>query len=50
VPPGVDDAEILWKARSGSFYADATIDWLDAYEQQLKTALRWPAPERQAAE
>jgi phthalate 4,5-dioxygenase len=50
VPPGVDDPEILWKARSGSFYADEKIDWLDAYEEQLRTALRWPASGRQAAE
>jgi phthalate 4,5-dioxygenase len=50
VPPGVDDTEVFWKARAGSFYADDKVDWLDAYEQQLKTAIRWPAPGRQAAE
>jgi hypothetical protein len=50
VPPGVDDTEVFWKARAGSFYADDKIDWLDAYEQQLKTAIRWPAPGQQAAE
>ena len=50
VPPGVDDAAIFWKARAGSFYADARIDWLDAYREQLATALRWSAPDQQAAE
>ena len=50
VPPGVDDTEVFWKARAGSFYADDKIDWLDAYQQQLKTAIRWPAPGQQAAE
>lgn len=50
VPPGVDDAGIFWKARAGSFYADARIDWLDAYQEQLATALRWSAPSQQAAE
>jgi hypothetical protein len=50
VPPGVDDAEIFWKARAGSFYADDKIDWLDAYKEQLKSAVRWPAPGQQAAE
>jgi phthalate 4,5-dioxygenase len=50
VPPGVDDAEVFWKARAGSFYADAKIDWLDAYQEQLKAAIRWPAPGQQAAE
>jgi phthalate 4,5-dioxygenase oxygenase subunit len=50
MPPGVDDPEILWKARSGSFYADEKTDWLDAYEEQLRIAVRWPASSRQAAE
>ena len=48
--PGLDDAEVFWKARAGSFYADAKIDWLDAYREQLKAAVRWPAPGQQAAE
>jgi hypothetical protein len=50
VPPGVDDAEVFWNARAGSFYADDRTDWLDAYREQLKAAIRWPAPGRQAAE
>jgi phthalate 4,5-dioxygenase len=50
VPPGVDDAEVFRKARGGSFYADEKIDWLDAYQQQLKAATRWPAPGRRASE
>jgi phthalate 4,5-dioxygenase len=50
VPPGVDDADVYWKARSGSFYADAKTDWLAAYDEQLKRAVRWPADGRQAAE
>ena len=50
VPPGVDDAEVFFKARAGSFYADAGIDWLDAYSEQLKAAIRWAAPGQQAAE
>jgi phenylpropionate dioxygenase-like ring-hydroxylating dioxygenase large terminal subunit len=50
VPPGVDDTEVFFRARAGSFYADDKIDWQDAYQQQLKTAIRWPAPGRQAAE
>lgn len=50
MPPGVDDAEVFWKARAGSFYADDKTDWQDAYQQQLKNAIRWPAPGQQAAE
>jgi hypothetical protein len=50
VPPGVDDTEVFWNARAGSFYADGKIDWLEAYDQQLKSAIRWPASGQQAAE
>jgi hypothetical protein len=50
MPPGVDDPGVFWKARAGSFYADANVDWLDAYQEQLKAAIRWPAPGQQAAE
>ena len=50
IPPGVDDAEVFWKARAGSFYVDDKTDWLDAYQQQLKAAIRWPASGQQAAE
>jgi hypothetical protein len=41
---------VFWRARAGSFYVDDKIDWLDAYQQQLKSAVRWPSPGRQAAE
>lgn len=50
VPSGVDDPEVFWRARAGSFYADAKIDWLESYQEQLKAAVRWPAPGQQAAE
>jgi hypothetical protein len=50
VPPGVNDAEVFWRARAGSFHADAKFDWLEAYEEKLKTAIRWRAPGQEAAE
>ena len=50
VPPGVNDAEVFWRARAGSFHADAKFDWLEAYEGKLKTAIRWRAPGQEAAE
>jgi phthalate 4,5-dioxygenase oxygenase subunit len=50
VPPGVDDPEVFFRARAGSFYVDDKVDWQDAYQQQLKAAIRWPAPGQQAAE
>ncbi|MDE2361234.1 MAG: Rieske 2Fe-2S domain-containing protein [Hyphomicrobiales bacterium] len=49
-PPGVDDADVFFGARAGSFYADGKTDWLDAYNDKLKSALRWRAPSRHAAE
>jgi hypothetical protein len=47
VPPGVDDPEIYTQVRSGDFVADAKIAWRDAYEMQMRTAIR---PLAQAAE
>jgi phthalate 4,5-dioxygenase len=47
VPPGVDDPEIYFAVRSGDFLADAKIDWRDAYEMQMRAAVR---PLAQAAE
>ena len=47
VPPGVDDPDIYFEVRSGDFLADDKIDWRDAYEAQLRAAVR---PLRQAAE
>ena len=50
VPPGVDDAEVFWKARAGSFYADDE----DRLARRLSTAIedRHPlaCPGQQAAE
>lgn len=50
VPPGVDDAGIFFGARAGSFYCDGATDWLDAYRDKLKSALRWRPQSAQAAE
>jgi hypothetical protein len=47
VPPGVDDPEAYLRVRSGDFVADAKIAWRDAYEMQMKNAIR---PLAQAAE
>jgi len=47
VPPGVDDPEIYTAVRSGDFLADAKIAWRDAYEMQMRAAIR---PLAQAAE
>jgi phthalate 4,5-dioxygenase len=40
VPPGVDDPGIFVNVRSGDFLADETIAWRDAYDRQMRTALR----------
>ena len=47
VPPGVDDPGHLFQVRSGDFLADEKIGWRDAYEAQLRAAMR---PLAQAAE
>jgi phthalate 4,5-dioxygenase oxygenase subunit len=47
VPPGVDDPDIYFHVRSGDFVADEKIAWRDAYEAQVRAAIR---PLAQAAE
>ncbi|MGO8918518.1 MAG: Rieske 2Fe-2S domain-containing protein [Stellaceae bacterium] len=47
VPPGVDDPEVCLPVRSGDFLADAAVGWREAYEQQMRAAVR---PARRAAE
>src|SRR5260370_35286940 len=43
LPPGVDDPGIYTAVRSGDFLADAKIAWRDAYELQMRPAVR-PLP------
>ena len=47
VPPGVDQPDIYVNVRSGDFLADEKIGWRDAYEMQMRAAMR---PLQQAAE
>ena len=47
VPPGVDDPHIYTGVRSGDFLADEKIAWRDAYDAQMRAAVRQLA---QAAE
>jgi phthalate 4,5-dioxygenase len=47
VPPCVDDPGIYTAVRSGDFLADDKISWRDAYEMQMRMAIR---PLQQAAE
>jgi phenylpropionate dioxygenase-like ring-hydroxylating dioxygenase large terminal subunit len=47
VPPGVDDPAIMYPVRSGDFVADAKLGWRQAYDREMRTALR---PMQQAAE
>ena len=46
-PPCVDDPGIYTQVRSGDFVADSKIAWRDAYEMQMRAAVR---PLAQAAE
>ena len=47
VPPGVDKPEVFVNVRSGDFLADANIAWRDAYDMQMRAAVR---PLAEAAE
>ena len=47
MPPGVDYSDIYTAVRSGDFVADAKIAWRDAYDMQMRAAIR---PLAQAAE
>jgi hypothetical protein len=47
VPPCVDEPDIYFQVRSGDFLADQKIAWRDAYDAQLRAAIR---PLAQAAE
>ena len=47
IPPCVDEPGIYTQVRSGDFLADEKIAWRDAYEMQMRAAVR---PLQQAAE
>ena len=47
MPPGVDEPEIYTRVRSGDFVTDAKIAWRDAYDMQMRAAVR---PLQQAAD
>jgi phthalate 4,5-dioxygenase len=47
LPPGVDEPGIYTQVRSGDFVTDAKIAWRDAYDMQMRAAVR---PLQQAAE
>jgi phenylpropionate dioxygenase-like ring-hydroxylating dioxygenase large terminal subunit len=39
-PPGVDNPEVFLDARGGSFETPPGVDWEDAYEAQMRAAIR----------
>lgn len=41
-PPGVEDPEVMWGARSGSFHTEPGKDWQEAYRENLGKATRVP--------
>jgi phthalate 4,5-dioxygenase oxygenase subunit len=47
VPPGVDNPDIMYPVRSGDFVTDAKLRWREAYEAQMRAAVR---PLQEAAE
>ena len=47
MPPGVDDPQIMYAVRSGDFITDAKLGWRQAYDGQMRAAVR---PLKMAAE
>jgi hypothetical protein len=47
VPPGVDEPGVMYPVRSGDFVTEARLDWRDAYDREMRAAVR---PMRMAAE
>jgi phthalate 4,5-dioxygenase len=47
VPPGVDDPQIMHAVRSGDFVTEAKLGWRDAYDREMRAAMR---PLKMAAE
>jgi hypothetical protein len=48
--PGVDDPATLMEARSGFFQMPVTVDWQQAYEQNMRSAQRVLAETPSSAE
>jgi phenylpropionate dioxygenase-like ring-hydroxylating dioxygenase large terminal subunit len=42
LPPGVTNPDVMWRARSGSFFTPGDANWQEAYEEKLKAATRVP--------
>jgi phenylpropionate dioxygenase-like ring-hydroxylating dioxygenase large terminal subunit len=40
IPPGVNDPEVMWDARSGAFETPLSMDWQEAYRDKLGKAMR----------
>jgi len=48
-PPGVDDPDVFYGARSGYFLTESQLGWQEAYQERMKQAVH-PAPLAIAAE
>jgi hypothetical protein len=49
-PQGVENPEVFFQARSGSYLHDPSIEWSEAYRQQLGNAVRWRDTAKEPAE
>jgi phthalate 4,5-dioxygenase oxygenase subunit len=47
MPPGVDDPDIMYAVRSGDFVTEARLGWREAYDREMRAAVR---PLKMAAE
>jgi phthalate 4,5-dioxygenase oxygenase subunit len=49
-PPGIHDPQVFFRARSGSYLHDPSVEWEEAYRHQLDQAMRWPGQLAEPAE
>ena len=47
VPPGVDEPSVMYPVSSGDFVTDARLGWREAYDREMRAAVR---PLKMAAE
>ncbi len=40
VPPGVDEPSVMYPVRSGDFVTDARLGWREAYDREMRQAVR----------
>jgi phthalate 4,5-dioxygenase oxygenase subunit len=48
LPPAAEDPSLIFNARGGCYVADPDVEWMQAFNEQLAAADRWPSVEATA--